>query len=444
MRVSNLGLKITVLITFTTVCVAGFIYLYTKAGGQLRLKTPYTVKAVVPDPINLVENSDVRLGGHKVGRVVSRSNVGGQGLVTFEIEDRYAPMYRDGRTYPRVKTLVGETYLDIQPGTPASGAVPDGATIPATQADEVVPLERILSTMDPATRQQVRRNLRSLGTGLDGHGGDMNRLFQTARPLVADGGRLMQILRGQRRQLAHAVDDTATVMQAFADRTQQVRTLAVQAKTTAEVVAARDDEMRRIFGELEPTLIKARSSVSKLSGFSGRATPVMRDLRFAMGDLEPTLRDLYPAAVDGRRLFREIPSFIRVADPMLDELVPFTEDLEPAVDSLDAFLRQVAPVANYLRAYDREFGAFFANTSSANNVYDALGALGRVHSITGPTTQTAIANNPDLLAAYNALLEAGILTEELPSQQHENTYPMPGTVGQPGEAQNYDPLKPSG
>ena len=115
-----------------------------------------------------------------------------------------------------------------------------------------MPLERILSTVDLPTRRNISATSPSLADGLNGHGDDLNRLFRTARPTVANGGVLMQTIRAQRYQLAHAVDDTATVMQTFADRTQQVRTLAVQAKSTAEVVSARDDQMRAIFRELEP------------------------------------------------------------------------------------------------------------------------------------------------------------------------------------------------
>ena len=71
----------------------------------------------------------------------------GAGLVTFELEDgSVAPIYNDATVAPRIKTLVGETYIDLDPGTPQAGAVKNGGTLAVDHAQEVTALEEILST----------------------------------------------------------------------------------------------------------------------------------------------------------------------------------------------------------------------------------------------------------------------------------------------------------
>lgn len=120
MRVANLKFKLFALAAFTAVCVGIFVYLYGAAGGNLRLSTPYTVKVDVPDAFQLVNNADVRRAGVKVGRVIDVTDVAGHSRVTIELKDEHAPIHQDARVLVRTKTLVGENYLALEPGTARS------------------------------------------------------------------------------------------------------------------------------------------------------------------------------------------------------------------------------------------------------------------------------------------------------------------------------------
>jgi virulence factor Mce-like protein len=431
-------MKVGVIVLFSAVCLAIFAFLYTQAGGRFRLSEPYHVSVVLPEPLNLVENSDVRIGGVKVGRVTRRGQTpSGAGLVTFELEDgSVAPIYKDATVAPRIKTLVGETYIDLDPGTPKAGAVPDNGTLMAGHAQEVTALEEILSTFHAPTRRHVTQDLQSLGTAFNGHGEDLNQLFAAMEPTVADGGRLMQVFRGQRDQLAHAIDDTASTFQAFADRTAQVRTLAVQAKNAAEAASAENDQLASTFQELPPTLRTARTTLGKLGNLSDNATPVIHDLRVASTDLSPAIRDLKPAAHDANQIFDELPHFINEANPMFAALRPFTQDLDPAIGSLDALLRQAIPAVAYLKDYDQEFGAFFANTGSINDYKDALGQLGRVHAVAAPPGPDFLSSKQEIIDAYNALVDVGLVSKLTTKQEH-NSYPEPGSIDNPSTKQNF-------
>ncbi|MBA2764076.1 MAG: MCE family protein [Thermoleophilaceae bacterium] len=449
MIVDNRRFKVAVIIGFTLLCLAVFAFLYTQAGGRLRLSSPYNVQAQVRDPLNLVENSDVRIGGVKVGRVLTRgATEEGDGLVNFELEDEsVAPIYKNATVAPRIKTLVGETYLDLDPGTPDAGEIPSGGTIPLAQAKEIVPLEDILSTLDEKTRADVQRNLRGLGesfggdlgNGTGGHGDEINELFGQLRPTIADGGRVLQTLRAQRDDLGKAVDDVATVMQAFADRTTQVRTLAVQAKAAAEATAAEDQALAETFRELPSTLRQARTSLAKLRDLSSRRIPVLRDLRIATEDLRPAVRQLRPATADANKIFDELPGFIDEANPLLAQLTPFARALDPAIDSLDATLRQANPALAYLEDYDKEFGAFFANSGAINNYFDAVGSIGRVLPTVSPQEIDLLGNDPALLEAYNDLTKAGLFSQGSDPLEG-NHYPKPGTAGEPSTKSNFKRL----
>lgn len=427
MAVDHMRAKVITLVAFVLMCALMFVYLFQQAGGRVRLHSPYTVSALVPDSLNIVNNSDVRRDGVTIGRVRDIQPQGIDSKLTFEIEKKnQAQLYRDATVQVRTKTLVGESYLDVNPGTVASGKLPDHATLPLTQSVEVVPLERILSTLDAATRDQVRRNLKGIGVGLDQHGGDLNRLFGAVKPAVASGGNLMRVLAPQKQELAALVGNTGEVLQALGERTAAFRGLAIDAKATAEAVAQRDAKLQESLRELPATLDQAQSSVTKLASFSGRATPVVRSLKLSAQQLSPALRDLGPAARSTRTLFRELSPFLKQVDPLLGELTPAAAKLRTVVGPLDAVLRQLDPAAAYLKPYSQEVSSFFANVGSLVSGKDAYGYKGRAFAVIGPDEISNL--SPEAAKVIHALTSTATLGL---LQTRANPYPQPGSAGTP-------------
>ncbi len=425
MAVSHLRGKIAALIAFTVVCLLLFVYLFTQAGGRIRLNQPYTLNALVPDALNIVNNSDVRRDGVKIGRIRAIEPTGGVSKLTFEIEDAdQANVYRDATVRVRTKTLVGESYLDLDPGTRSAGRLADKATVPLSAADEVVPLERILNSLDEETRQQVRNNLKGLGVGLDGNGGNLNRVFGAVKPVVVNGGKLTSTLLPQKEELAALIDNTGVVTEALGERTAAFRSLAVDAKKTAEAVIERDDKLRESLKELPATLDQAQSSVNTLATFSANATPTVRSLKLSSRELGPALRDLGPTARSARTLFAELTPFLAKANPLLDELPPATKKLRKLVPALDATLRQAGPTTAFLQGYTQEFGSFFSNIGTGISSKDALGFKGRVFAMIGPNQITNL--TPDARAVFDAIT-GGLTGGRLKTRV--NQYPKSGTAG---------------
>ncbi|MEA2167481.1 MAG: phospholipid/cholesterol/gamma-HCH transport system substrate-binding protein [Solirubrobacteraceae bacterium] len=429
MHAERLGLKIATLVGFVLICAVTFVYLYTKAGGSLRLHGPYEASALVPDSFNIVQNSDVRREGVYVGRVRDIEPAQGVSKITFEIDKPdYVTLYKDATVRVRTKTLVGESYLEVAPGDPATGKLPDKSTIPLSSADESVALERILSTFDAKTREQVQRTIAGFSGGLEDNGAYLNRLFGALQPTAADGGRLMQVLEPQKAQVAALIDNTGTVLGAFGERSEALRGFARDAKATAEAAASRDDQLRATIREIPATLDQARETVNRLADFSGRAAPVVADLKNASVDLLPAIRDLQPAAHDGRTLFRELGPFLNAVNPLLDKLPPATNSLRTVVGPLDAVLRQASPAVNFLKAYKMQIATFFSNVGALTDSRDALGARGRVFALGGPATIAAI--DPKYKALADAFLGTGAF--EALTGTHFNAYPTAPQLEDPG------------
>lgn len=430
MKVDNMAGKVAGLIAFSLVCIGIFLYLFKSAGGNLSPSHRYAFSVQLDNSFQLVPQADVRSAGVKIGRVtaIDEADRGKAVRVKIEIQDKYRPVYRDTRVLLRTKTLVGENYIDLTPGTPAAGEIPDGSELPAKNAEDAVQLDDILSTLDAPTRRSVQANLRSLGDGFGARQGkSLNAMLGAARPTVADGSDLMQILDRQQGRVAALIDNTGRVMQAFADRTADVRGLAASAKKTSEAVAARDQALRETIGALPSTLTQAQQTSRRLASFSQTATPVVRDLRLAATDLTPVVRDLRPTAADTRSLVNELPATLTRLDPLLGRLKRLTATAKPLMPALDALLRQANPALTYLKPYDKEFGSFFANVGTVNGVRDSVGQIARVQVQVSENTLTLL--QPDARKALGVLLDAGIVKQF--RSIGLNSYPKPGTIGDP-------------
>jgi phospholipid/cholesterol/gamma-HCH transport system substrate-binding protein len=426
-KIENMAGKIAGLAAFGLVCVAIFLYLFKSAGGNISPGHRYSFTANIQNSFQLVPQADVRSAGVKIGRVTAIDEGANNGVkVKIEIQDKYRPVYNDTRLLLRTKTLVGENYLDLTPGTPAAGAIRDGAELPLKNSEDAVQLDDILSAMDKPTRTAVQANLRSLGDGFGAREGkDLNRLLGATRPTVTDGTDLMTILQKQRGKVASLVDDTGQVMQAFADRTADVRGLAAAAKKTSEAVAERDQAVRETIAELPATLTQAQRTSSRLASFSSTATPVVRNLRLASVDLTPVVQDLQPTAAAARSLVNVLPGTLTRLDPVLTDLKQFTAAARPLMPALDALLRQANPALTYLAPYSREVGSFFANVGTMNGIRDSVGQIGRVQAQVGENSLTFL--QPDARKALGVLLDAGLVTAA--HSQGQNPYIKPGEIG---------------
>lgn len=434
MRLEHRNAKVVALLVFAAICIAIFFYLYGAAGGSMPFSSHYTVTAHVPDAFQLVPNSDVRSAGVQVGKVDEIRNEGGITAVKMQIDDDAAePIYRNAQVRVRTKTLVGENYLDLEPGTPSAGKVPDGGELPVARARPAVELDKILSSLDRPTRARIKRDLDAMGPALAGRGTDLQKALTALQPAVTSGSDLMRVLDGQKQQVAAVLDNAGRTMQAFADRTEQTRQLARQAKATAVAVAARDRELGDFFDELPSTLRQAQHTVGVLGDFSATATPVVSDLRQASAPLDSVLRDLRPAARSTRVLFRELPAALKVANPLVGKLRTFSKALGPAAPAVEALARQLSPALGYLQHYSREVGAYFADNGAP---FIKVGgySVGRVMPIVGPNTLTVF--NPQLKKAFQALVKVGLAGTD--GGTKTNSYPAPGTNGspQPGDG-NY-------
>ena len=419
--------QIAVLALFAAACVAVFVYLYHDAGGSLSLSTPYTVSAVVPDAQNLVPNSDVRLAGVKIGHVVGVSPAGVDAKVEMQLDGTAGPVHQDASVQVRTKTLVGESYLSLNPGSVSSPALRSGATLPVANSDESTTIDQVLSTFDAPTRRSLQEDLQGLGSGVQGRGQDLNTTIGDLLPALQNTGGVAGVIDEQHGVLGRILAQTASLLRAFADRSADVRALAIDARATAVAVAARDNMLVQTFHALPGLLVQAHASLEHLQGFSNDSLPVVQNLTVAAGELEPVVLDLRPAASAARAAVAQLAPFVRVANPLLDQLTPAARTLSPTVDALGQLLRQANPALAYLAPYRQELISFFANQGAFTAGRDAAGNYARVHEEISQQSLSVFTGAEQRI--IDALVKAGGLTAF--AHESQNPYPNAGGAGSP-------------
>src|SRR3954463_6678566 len=116
---------------FALSCFGLLLFLWVSFGGPTPLKPrSYRMHVAFPEATQLGLEADVRMAGVTVGKVAKKDiDVAGHPnttVATLEIEPKYAPIAADTKAILRQKTLLGETYVELTPGTPHTRDIPEG------------------------------------------------------------------------------------------------------------------------------------------------------------------------------------------------------------------------------------------------------------------------------------------------------------------------------
>jgi virulence factor Mce-like protein len=386
----------------------------------------YRVRVLVPTTGGISPGASVRISGLRVGQVTSAEQHGPLALVTFTVADAKTPLPEDSRVNVRLRSLVGESYIEVTPGT-SDHLVHSGGTLSLTNADDYTEPDQVLSVLRGKTRERARRTLRDLGPTLADQGERVNSLLGHANGAVNAATDITTVLDKDRQQVAGLVQNVGYIMRAIGDRTTAVRSAARSARLTFTALAQRDNALRQILDRLPGTLSTVRETSGLIRSVSQRATPVVSNLSTAIGDLQPAVDALQPAANDGRRLVAALSTTAPRLVTTLAKVRAATPSTVQALPRVRSVLCQLNPIAKYLSPYARDLGAFVANLGSATNFYDATGHAARIYAMVGQTSVAAI--SPELSQDLKLLQQVGIVGSD--KTVGYEPYPAPLEAGIP-------------
>lgn len=400
-RVPKVGTTISIMLAIGALIT--FLFLNSKFEGPNPLSglgTPYELSARFDSTKTLPTKRPVLHKGVSVGRVnaVDYDAEADESVVTFTLDDDFAPIHEDAKLQIGERSLLGDAYLnlieqgtdtspELEPGDELRGVCPTDPTKVATRPNcNIVPpvnFDEALDFLDDDGRARLRSLIDTVAAGASQEGNDL-RINDTVGGLnrtVTELRALTDALKGQEPQIADLVTDASTVVNELGAREQAVRTIVGAGRTTLDALAANTGSVQQGIEQLPPLLASGSAALEQVRPFVVEARPVLADLRdlapdlaegFAGGDLS-----LGPITTDLISIVEKLEPQRRALEQVGPDTAKFLRLVAGRiVDATPAALNAVS-ISDYLAPRSESIGAFFANTRSATVQRDAGGRYAR-------------------------------------------------------------------
>jgi ABC-type transporter Mla subunit MlaD len=374
--------------------------------------SPYRVRAIFDDASFAVPGEQVRIAGAPVGSIAALDvTTGKKAAVTLAINDtRFAPFHADATCAIRPQSLIGEMYVDCDPGTPAAPALARIAS-GAGAGDYYLPVTRTRSPVDFDIVQDIYREpvaqrlaiiLNELGTGLAARGSDLNAVIHRANPALGNTDRVLKILAAQNRALAKLATDSAAVLGPLAQQRHALADFIVQANTTATASAARAADISRSIHLLPSFLRQLRPLMVDLGTLADQGAPLASELGTSAAALGRQFAELTPFATAARKSLIDLGASAAHSQGPLVASVPLAR-------RLDRLGQQAAPAGRLLdrltSSLDRtgaigQLMAVLFYGATASNGFDSLGHYVRDELLVSDCTGYATSPVPGCSARF--------------------------------------------
>jgi phospholipid/cholesterol/gamma-HCH transport system substrate-binding protein len=258
------------------------------------------------------QGQTIRVAGVRVGDVQGVELEDGKAIISFGIDRKFLPVYRDATLLMRPTTGLKDMFFQLDPGSPSAGEIPDGGTVPLENTAPDVNLDEILAGLDRDTQAYLRLLLVGGGKGLKNRDRDLARLLGSLGPLNSDLARLNREVTRRDQDLAELIHNL-----------NRLTTRVGRAEGTLTSFVTASDRALGAIAEQDPS--------------------VQRAVRLLPGTLEQAQRTLDATAELGE-----------VLGPAFDDLRPFARNLAGLNESTSRLARRVTPtLENEIRPFVR-------------------------------------------------------------------------------------------
>lgn len=393
-------------------------------GGSLPLE-PRGYRAVLdlPQASNLHAQADVQIAGVDIGTVRDVSRNGRSARVTVEIDERYAPLRTGTRARLRTKTLLGEAYLELEPGAPQAPDLPEGGVLPLASALPTQRLDSVLETFGPRTRDRVRTMLGGVAEAFAGRDGQVNDAIGRLDPVVGDFATVAAELDRQSDSLGTLFARSGEIFDVLGRQHGAMQTAIRQGNRVFDVTAQQNKALAATVRALPPFLGSLQSSFDRLSMASTDLDRAVKEVKPIVPEVGPALRTIESAAPTFRRAFSDLPPVIRAGNRGLPSLTRILKAAEPALREIYPTSREVIPVLQLLGTVRDSLILTLANVGQIHGGY----AVGPGNVVTNYV--------PGVITLWNETIAGWI--KRLPTHRG-NAYPKPDFLEDIGRYKSFD------
>ena len=330
--------------TITILVVIVAVYLSYIAENGLPFVPTYNVNVDVANASELVKNADVRIGGARVGQVLTitpepatKRYPHPYARLGLSLQRSLAPLPLDTQYQIRLASVLGGKYVELFPGKATRLGMPDGGTFTISTNPRLdhnrpfVDLDTAFATFGPKTQRGLRLVIGELGDAVAGRGTQLNDAIYSTNGLIGPLESLLALLASPRTHLSQFVSGLAATTGALAPVMPTLSSLLTNAATTFDALT--NSNLGAAIDQAPPTEQVATTVLTN-------ALPVLTDAASIVQSLKPGAALLPVAAAS-------LDAIVRGATPVFKQVPELSTKLRAAFVAVDALATDPASIETF-------------------------------------------------------------------------------------------------
>ena len=290
------------------------------------------------------QGQTVLVAGVPVGEIGKVELKNGRARITMKLRRKFLPVYNDATLLARPKTGLNDMVLELDPGKPSAGKLPqDGsAVIPVQDTLPNVNPDEFFAGLDTDTRNYLQLLLAGAGQGLKGNDRNLSAFFKRFDPLSHDLAKLGNELQSRSDNISRSIHNFSVISKELGKRDTQLAGFVDASNKVFKAFANTDQGLRSTLRQLPGALDHTNTALASAGELTDRIGP-------ALGKLRPTARGLAPALQSLQAFAKETTPAIRdQLRPFVKQAAPTVKVLRPASSNLKATLPDLATTFDVL------------------------------------------------------------------------------------------------
>ena len=295
-----------------------------------------TAQAVVPG-----QGQTIRVAGVRVGDVAQVELEGGRAIVTFGIDRKYLPVYKDATILLRPTTGLKDMFFQLDPGTRSAGEYAEGEVVQMSNTAPDVNLDEILAALDGDTQAYLRLLIVGAGNGLKGRDKELGELLGSLGPINRSLAKLNSKVAQRRKSLSNFISNFSELTKEVGEQDDALARLIDSSNTALGAIGEQDPDVQEAIRVLPGALAQTRRTLEVADDFGRELGPTFNALR-------PFARNLPELNSSTRRLADRVTPVIR------DEIRPFVRAAREPIPDLKVAAQRFSRTTPKLTAIGRK------------------------------------------------------------------------------------------
>ena len=188
------------------VLTVGLVALVAATGAAAGLGNAENGRIVIAefaDVSPILSGQQVKINGVTVGEVGEPQFLPDRKIaqVPLRVDASALPIHSDATARVAPVSLLGERFINLNTGSPASPELPQGAVLGVERTGQDADLQNILDTLDDPTAGALAALVTTLGQGTANNGENVQKTLAALGPAMTDTNQLVSVLSDIRKSL---------------------------------------------------------------------------------------------------------------------------------------------------------------------------------------------------------------------------------------------------